>query len=141
MSLEENKEILRKVDYELFANGNMAVGEQYIHPDCADHNPQPGQAPGRQGILDFAKVITSAFSDTTIEFTTLIAEGDRAVAHWAMQSTHTGEFFGIPPTGRRIAITGTDIVRFTDGKITDWWHNEDVMGLMMQLGMGPGGPG
>jgi steroid delta-isomerase-like uncharacterized protein len=137
VGLEENKEILRKVDYELFVTGNVAAGEEYIHPDCVDHNSQPGQASGRQGIVDFAKVLTSAFSDTELQFVNLIAEGDKAVAHWSMQSTHTGEFFGIPATNKRINITGTDVVRIVDGKITDWWHNEDVLGMMGQLGVGP----
>lgn len=138
MGLEENKELLRKVDYQLFVNANTAVGEEYLHPDCVDHNPQPGQAPGAKGIIDFARVLGAAFSDTDLQFINVLAEGDRAVAHWSMQSTHTGDFFGVPATGKRVNITGTDIVRIVDGKITDWWHNEDVLGLMGQLGMGPG---
>ena len=42
---------------------------------------------------------------------------DKVVVRFKGTGTHTGEWFGIPPTGKKIAITGVLIYRIVDGKI------------------------
>jgi predicted ester cyclase len=44
---------------------------------------------------------------------------------------------GIPPTGKQATVTGMNTVRFRNGKIVEFWHQEDVMSLMRQLGVLP----
>jgi predicted ester cyclase len=46
----------------------------------------------------------------------LIAEGDRVVGRFTFRGTCIGEFMGIAPTGRKVSMTGTDIVRIEGGK-------------------------
>ena len=47
-------------------------------------------------------------------------EDDNLVAiHWESTGTHTGEFMGVPPTGRTVTVTGASFVGHRDGKITD----------------------
>ena len=48
--------------------------------------------------------------------------------------THRGEFFGVPPTGKRASIRVMDFVRYQDGKVAEHWNVVDVAGLMQQLG-------
>jgi hypothetical protein len=48
---------------------------------------------------------------------------------------HKGEFQGIPPTGKELSVTGTDIYRIVDGKIVEPWVEADMLGLMQQLGV------
>jgi predicted ester cyclase len=50
--------------------------------------------------------------------------------------THTGELFGVAPTGRRIAVTGIDIVRVEEGAIVEHRGLTDIAGLMRQLSAG-----
>jgi predicted ester cyclase len=40
----------------------------------------------------------------------------------------------IPPTGKRIDLTGIDIYRVVDGKIVEQWIEQDLLGLLRQLG-------
>ena len=40
---------------------------------------------------------------------------------------------GIPPTGRKIRITGISIMRFERGRAIEEWIEEDGLGLMRQL--------
>jgi predicted ester cyclase len=56
-----------------------------------------------------------------------------------MRGTQTGPFAlaNLQPTGKQIEITGIDIVRIAGGKIVEWWHQEDIMAMMMQLGVMP----
>jgi hypothetical protein len=48
--------------------------------------------------------------------------------------THTGEFMGMPATGRTVAATGMSLQRFENGKIVEAWDNWDQLGAFAQLG-------
>lgn len=50
---------------------------------------------------------------------------------------HTGEFLGIPPTGRRVSMSGIAIHRVQDGRIVEHWAQIDALGLLQQLGAVP----
>jgi predicted ester cyclase len=40
---------------------------------------------------------------------------------------------GIAPTGRRVSMTGIDIVRVRDGRIAEFWYAEQLHDLLRQL--------
>jgi len=54
-----------------------------------------------------------------------------------LEGTHEGPFQGIPPTGRRVSVSGIDIQRWSDGKLQDLWLNADFLGMLQQLGVIP----
>jgi predicted ester cyclase len=49
--------------------------------------------------------------------------------------THTGDFLGIPPTGKRATIRVMDMVRYRDGRIAEHWSVVDIAGVRAQLGV------
>ena len=51
--------------------------------------------------------------------------------------THTGNFMGVPATGKQIAIEAIDILRLVDSKVVEHWGVMDTFGLMQQLGVIP----
>jgi predicted ester cyclase len=59
------------------------------------------------------------------------------VARVTGTGTHTGELMGVPPTGKRLEMTGIVIYRIAGGKIVERWAQHDVLGLMQQLGVIP----
>jgi predicted ester cyclase len=63
----------------------------------------------------------------------LVADGDRAAVATTTTGTHTGELLGVAPTGRRVAVTGIDMVRVEDGRIVEHRGLTDTVGLMRQL--------
>ncbi len=67
----------------------------------------------------------------------MVSDGDMVVGRFRLSGTHKSEFFDIPATGRRIEITGIDMLRLRDGKIVEFWYNEDTLGLFRQLGVAP----
>ena len=67
----------------------------------------------------------------------MIAEGDQVAKRFTFRGTQTGEFQGIPPTGKSIAMTGITIYRCADGKVAECWWSYDTMGAMQQLGVIP----
>jgi predicted ester cyclase len=54
-----------------------------------------------------------------------------------MTGTHTGEFNGIAPTGKRVEIQFVDILRLRDGQIIEHWLSMDQLSFMQQLGVIP----
>jgi predicted ester cyclase len=51
--------------------------------------------------------------------------------------THTGDFNGIPATGKRVTFGGTTIMRFSTGKVVERWSESDFLGILKQLGVVP----
>lgn len=64
-----------------------------------------------------------------------ISEGDRVCTRWTWNATHTGDFMGIPASGKTVAMTGVTTFRCgDDGRIVEAWWQYDRLGLMAQLG-------
>ena len=67
-----------------------------------------------------------------LQFTSLSQDDTVAVAT-TTSGIHTGHVFGITPTGRRVSVTGIDIVRLASGKIVEHRGLTDTVGLLRQL--------
>ena len=63
----------------------------------------------------------------------MIAEGDLVATYKTFTGTHTGDFFGTPPTGKRATIRVMDFVRYEDGRIAEHRGIVDLAGLTAQL--------
>jgi predicted ester cyclase len=66
-----------------------------------------------------------------------IADEHYMVVRWKMEGTYNGGFPSSSPdaAGRRVALTGTDIVRIEDGKFAEYWLNVDSLFFLQQLGV------
>ncbi len=74
-----------------------------------------------------------------LEFDELIDTADgRVVESWAMSGVHSGEAFGLPPSGQRVRVRGVEIFRCADGKIVEHWGAVD-MSDFIEKAMGAGG--
>ena len=83
---------------------------------------------------DFIRAVYAAFPDYTHTPEEILAVGDRVVLRTTNRATHSGDFQGIAPTGRRISFGQIAIYRMVDGKISEVWEEADLLGLMQQLG-------
>jgi predicted ester cyclase len=134
---ERNKELARRLMEEDISQGDEAVAEAIIHPDFFDHTNPSGMQHGLEGHNAIVRLFRGVFPDLTWEIDDLIAEGDKVVARTTMRGTHQGDFFGIPPTGRKVEMPGVHIIRVADGRIIEHWGSNDDLSLMRQLGAIP----
>ena len=68
----------------------------------------------------------------------VIASGDKVVARVRCTGTNTGDFMGMPATGKSVDVEAIDIIRFgDDGLAYEHWGVFDAMGMMQQLGAIP----
>lgn len=77
--------------------------------------------------------VASALSDMSSTEEDVAETGDMLVIRSIFTATHTGEFLGVPPTGRKISYDAVDIFRVTDGRITWRFILCDWKGVMDQL--------
>ena len=67
----------------------------------------------------------------------MVAEGDKVVLRTRLRATHTEEFGGIAPTGKRVTSTGMSIQRIVGGKVAEDWSVRDTLTAWRQLGFVP----
>ena len=134
---EENKALVRSIYREMLNEKNLAAMDKYVAADVVDHNPGPGQGPGLEGAKQSFNEMFTAFPDLSGTVDLMISEGDLVVTRITMSGTHTGDFAGMPATGKKFSISGIDTLRITNGKIVERWGNFDDAGMMQQLGAMP----
>ena len=138
MQPQENKAIIRRFLEEIFAGGNLELVDELFAPNFVLHDPSvPQEVRGPEGIRQYITMYRTAYPDTHFTIEDQIAEGDRVVTRWTGQGTHQGELMGIPPTGRRVTVTGIEVDRIAGGKIEETWISYDALGMMQQLGVIP----
>jgi predicted ester cyclase len=77
----------------------------------------------------------AAFSNKVCIDEARIFQGEWAAAFGAQHATHSGEFMGIPATGKRVEIRYMDFWKVVDGKIVDNWVMVDFPHVLRQLGV------
>jgi steroid delta-isomerase-like uncharacterized protein len=137
VSAEENKALVRRYFEAIDARRDPAVVDEFLAPDFVSHNPSPGYGPDREGQKQAFIHFLAAAPDGDHVIDDLVAEGDRVVTRLTAHGTQTGELFGIPPTGKRVTMTGIAIHRIAGGKIAEHWHEIDMLGGLQQLGVIP----
>ncbi len=103
---EDKKEIFRRV-WEAYHQGDFSQIYKYYDPNVIDHEAVPGQPPGLEGLMHHTTVFRNAFSDNRWTVETQVEEGDLVVTRWTLRRKHTGDFMGVPPTGKELTLTGT----------------------------------
>ena len=98
----------------------------------------PGMPDTLEGMLQALPAFREAFSDIAIRIGETVSEGDMIGYQMSFSAIHSGDFMGLPPTGKRITMSETHIERIRGGKIVLHSGNTDMLGLMQQLGAIPG---
>lgn len=144
MSVESNKAVVRRAYEEGMNTRSMGVVEECFTPDYVAHFPGVAPIRGRDALEALLAAFFEAFPDIVFRVDDLIGEGDRVVARWSADATHSGVFRGFPPrtrgvepTGRKVNFSATDIYRMVDGKIAEEWNTLEQLDVLHQLGVLP----
>ncbi len=84
----------------------------------------------------YANYLTG-FSNITFTIKDVFGMGNKLVKHWNFKGTHTGLFFGIPATNKKVDIDGVTLVRMEGGKIAEERDFFDNLEFMQQLELIP----
>ena len=130
----EAGDLVRRLHAALLDTRDPAVVDSFFADDFVSHNNPPGFPPGSEGVKQFFSMFRDAFPDASVAIDELVEEGDRVAVATTLTGTHEGELMGMAPTGRRVSVTGIDIVRVAGGRIVEHRGLTDIVGLMRQLG-------
>jgi len=75
------------------------------------------------------------FSNVSLTFVDIIAEGDKVVLHEIVRGINTGKFLNNEPTGKTATSERFVIYRIEDGKIAEGWAMPNVLSMYQQLGI------
>ena len=135
---QTNEAIVRRVVDEAFNIGNLTMIDQVGAHELCVHYPQ-ADAPlcGLEQVTSAFSRSRAAFPDAYFMIEDTITTGDRVVIRWTGRATHTGTFWGLPPTGRLVTWTGVTIYHLMAGKIIEIWIHGDALSLLRQLESAP----
>jgi steroid delta-isomerase-like uncharacterized protein len=140
--MENNKQLIIRFFDEVWNQRKLGIADDIFDKDC--HSFQLGSgAPiastprGPESIKNHVSEWLSGFPDLIFTIEQMISEADRVSTLLAMDGTHTGEWLGIPPNGKRINIRLMTIHRLRSGKIIEDWVIVESLGFFQQLGILP----
>lgn len=80
----------------------------------------------------------AGFPKQSVDVDDLLAEGDLVIARHTHHATHSGPFISLAPTGKAALVTDIEQFRVRDRRIIEFWHQDDLFGLLQQFGAVPG---
>ena len=131
MSLELNKAILRRL-MEAVSEQNLSVLDELIAPDFVEHT---FQLKGLESMKQTAIMLFKGFPDLNVTIENITAEGDKVWDHVTAVGTHTGQYRGVAPTGKKITFSGVRIWRIIDGKVVERTSVYDFLDMFKKLGV------
>jgi len=121
MSLEEKKAIIRRL-FAALNKQDLSVLNEIMLPEFAESNKQ------------FMTPLWKGFPDLHVSVDDIIAEGDKVWVRVKETGTHTGEYRGLAPTGKKTTFTAVHIWRIVDGKIVEKESVYDSLDFLKELG-------
>jgi predicted ester cyclase len=94
--------------------------------------------PTKRGVdpfLDYVRLIRGALSGYECVIEDTVAEPPKFFAKMLFRGTHTGPFFGVPPTGNTVCWAGAALFIVAGSRICRVWVLGDVDGLKQQLAL------
>ena len=132
-TLEANKALVRRFVDEIFLKQNFDSVDELLTEDFTPHT-WGDMPPGRDGLKEAIGRVSQGIADPKMTVDDMIAEDDRVAVRLTSSATHSGEFMGMPASGKRYTIGEIHLFRIRDGRIAEHWHQGDFLGLMRQLG-------
>jgi len=122
-------EIINKGKLDMFNDSNFTK-------DVVMH-VSPSDVVGIDSARAYYANYLTGFSNITFTIKDVFGQGEKLVKHWNFKGTHTGNFFGIPATGKTVSIDGVTLVRMENGKIAEERDFFDNLEFSQQLGLIP----
>ena len=122
-------DIMNKGKLEMFNDSNF-VKDVVMHASPAD-------VVGIDSMKAFYANYLTGFSNIEFTIKDIFGQGDKLIKHWNFKGTHSGDFFGIPATGKAVSLDGVTLVKMSGGKIAEEQDFFDNLDFLTQLGLMP----
>ena len=128
----------RRVLEEVFPADDEATLRTLITEDFVNHEAPPGVPPGPESVIYYMHLLNRAFSDQRWTVEKAITDGDTVAIYCTHSGQHTGDFFGLPATGRTFSYRQMHLIRMRGEQGAEHWAVRDDAALHRQLTGAPG---
>jgi steroid delta-isomerase-like uncharacterized protein len=116
------------------ANDADALGRTHAERGTVE-SPIFATVTGREEITETYHALFRVFAGWRLVSDPILIDGDRVAQPFTATATHTGEFMGLPGTGRKFEIHGVLLFELHDGLIAHERRLYDFTALLIQLGV------
>jgi NAD(P)-dependent dehydrogenase (short-subunit alcohol dehydrogenase family)/predicted ester cyclase len=128
--------LVRRFLDEVVNGGKLDAIDQLWTDDLVWHGGSMGEIHGLQAYkAHTAANAAGAFTGMRLSVKEIVAARDKVVVRFTNSGTQSGPFMGAPPSGKHAEWLGIGIYTVTGGKISEAWFGEDILGMMLQLGL------
>jgi predicted ester cyclase len=135
---EKNIKIVRR-SIEALNTGDVTKVSEFIHPNYFDRDsqsiPEGEKLHGPEAFVDTVKKLRAALSELYYKEQEIIASNDKIVSIMIVTGKHTGDLFGIPPTGNNFSYQAAHFYTIADDKLVEHKAFRDDLSFMIQLGV------
>lgn len=132
---EKNIEMYSRVWDEIVNDGEIDKINNVSFAENVVMVTSPENIVGIDAFKAYYQNFLTGFSDISFDIINVFGQDDNVVKHWRFQGKHTGDFFGIPATGRNVDVEGVTLVKMENGKIAEEHDFMDNMDFLGQLGL------
>jgi predicted ester cyclase len=139
MSVEANKEVVRRCWEEIWNRSNLVHADEVFAPDREHHFGSTVVQHGPEQVRTMATAWLSAFPDYRCHIEEVVGERDLVVVRLRFTGTHSGTPVTISgrtaiPRNRSFNESEILMFRMRDGKIVESWATWDRLSFLEQLG-------
>lgn len=133
MSLEQDNINLYLRFLNAFNSKNLEDLDNTFHESFMDRHPG-FDLNSRQ---DYKNALAGAHETLSIQgiLESIIAVDDKVITRVSLKGKHVGSCFGIQPTGKEVSWSTIEIWRIENAKFVERWAQDDLLGLLKQLGV------
>lgn len=121
--------------YKGFSSGDFSAFEKMVASDAVDHGMGEKDVVGKDSIEKDLKEMNSQFKDLKFEILSESADSNYTMTMVRMTGTSNDAKTGFP-AGSAVDNTSVDVLKWTDGKVTEHWvymDSRDVMKMMASM--------
>ncbi len=134
MSIEDNKQVIRKYIEEVINTGNVGMIHNFIASNYTEIHEGKRYPVGIEGAREHIVGVRRTYPDLKLTVDRQIAEGDWVATCITARGTHKGTWLGMKPTGKQVSFTGVNIEKVENGKITEHGGAANLLLQLLEIG-------
>jgi steroid delta-isomerase-like uncharacterized protein len=133
----DNAIVARRFITEIWGKGNLDAIAELVDENIVVKDNAGTDKKGIAAVKEMVKMMKGTFSDNSFTFEDVIVAGDRVALRLTWHGKHTGDFFGVKPTGKTLSSPGAEFLRIVNGKVVEEHGFMDLYAMFRGVGALP----
>jgi predicted ester cyclase len=130
MSVEQNKLAEHRFVDEVLNRGELSLIDELVSPAYRERTEE---GMDRDKLRELVVAWRTGMPDLHAWIDLMVAEGDVVAVRVTVEGTHTGDYLGLAPTGKKVTGTLNYFDRFEKGLMVESWTESSAKGFHEQI--------